>query len=166
MRPHTTIFSGAFLALCLAASNGVAANTSPSQHLNTSPSQHLNTSTSQHQISPSQHLTISTSTLTTKRPAPAERLFVSDAVEKKIREIKKRIKDKNVMITAGPTYEKIDMRVPCSVALREELAHHGLMGEGREGDGSDELLAGWRDDHLHLSAFLDEPADDETGLIG
>ena len=85
MRPHTTIFSGAFLALCLAASNGVAANTSPSQHLNTSPSQH--------QISPSQHLTISTSTLTTKRPAPAERLFVSDAVEKKIREIKKRIKD-------------------------------------------------------------------------
>ena len=93
MRPHTTIFSGAFLALCLAASNGVAANTSPSQHLNTSPSQHLNTSTSQHQISPSQHLTISTSTLTTKRPAPAERLFVSDAVEKKIREIKKRIKD-------------------------------------------------------------------------
>ena len=43
--------------------------------------------------SPSQHLTTSTSTLTTLRPAPAERLFVSDAVEKKIREIKKRIKD-------------------------------------------------------------------------
>ena len=66
---------------------------SPSQHLTTSPSHHLNTS-------PSQHLTISTSTLnsqpsslTTKRPAPAERLFVSDAVEKKIREIKKRIKE-------------------------------------------------------------------------
>ena len=61
---------------------------------------------------------------------------------------------------------EVNMRVPCSVALREELAHHGLMGEGREGDGSDELLAGWRDDHLHLSAFLDEPTDDETGLIG
>lgn len=86
MRPHTTIFSGAFLALCFAASNGVAANTSPSQHLTISTPQHHNTS-------PSQHLTISTSTLTTKRPAPAERLFVSDAVEKKIREIKKRIKD-------------------------------------------------------------------------
>ena len=51
---------------------------SPSHHLTTSPSQHLNTSTS---------------TLTTLRPAPAERLFVSDAVEKKIREIKKRIKE-------------------------------------------------------------------------
>lgn len=33
------------------------------------------------------------SSLTTKRPAPTERLFVSDAVEKKIREIKKRIKE-------------------------------------------------------------------------
>ena len=43
--------------------------------------------------SPSQHLTTSPSTLTTQRPAPAERLFVSDAVEKKIREIKKRIKE-------------------------------------------------------------------------
>ena len=43
--------------------------------------------------SPSQHLTTSPSTLTTLRPAPAERLFVSDAVEKKIREIKKRIKE-------------------------------------------------------------------------
>ena len=100
MRPHTTIFSGAFLALCLAASNGVAANTSPSQHLNTSPSHPINTSPSQHQISPSQHLNSQLSTLnsqpsslTTKRPAPAERLFVSDAVEKKIREIKKRIKE-------------------------------------------------------------------------
>lgn len=51
-----------------------------------SPSQHLTTS-------PSQHLTTSTSTLTTLRPAPAERLFVSDAVEKKIHEIKKRIKE-------------------------------------------------------------------------
>ena len=77
MRPHTTIFSGAFLALCLIASNGVAANTSPSQHLNSQ----LSTLNSQ------------PSSLTTKRPAPAERLFVSDAVEKKIREIKKRIKD-------------------------------------------------------------------------
>ena len=99
MRPHTTVFSGAFLALCLAASNGVAANDSPSHPINTSPSQH--------QISPSHHLNSQLSTLnsqlstlnsqpsslTTKRPAPAERLFVSDAVEKKIREIKKRIKD-------------------------------------------------------------------------
>ena len=93
MRPHTTIFSGAFLALCLVASNGVAANDSPFHPINTSPSQHLNTSPSQHQISPSHHINTSTSTLTTKRPAPAERLFVSDAVEKKIREIKKRIKD-------------------------------------------------------------------------
>ena len=99
MRPHTTIFSGAFLALCLAASNGVAANDSPSHPITTSPSQL--------QISPSHHLNSQLSTLnsqlstlnsqpsslTTKRPAPAERLFVSDAVEKKIREIKKRIKD-------------------------------------------------------------------------
>ena len=51
-----------------------------------SPSHHLTTSTSQ-------HLTTSPSTLTTQRPAPAERLFVSDAVEKKIGEIKKRIKE-------------------------------------------------------------------------
>ncbi|MDY4441436.1 MAG: hypothetical protein SPE27_04265 [Prevotella sp.] len=62
MRPHTTIFSGAFIALCLAASNGVAANNSPSKHLTTSPSQHLNTSPSQHlNTSPSQHLTTSPS---------------------------------------------------------------------------------------------------------
>ncbi|MCI7482874.1 MAG: hypothetical protein MSA97_02635 [Prevotella sp.] len=58
MRPHTTIFSGAFIALCLAASNGVAANNSPSKHLNTSPSQH---------ISPHQHLNTSTS-ITTSPP--------------------------------------------------------------------------------------------------
>ena len=92
MNLHTTLVSSAFFAFCLAASNAAAANNSPSPHLNTSPSQH--------QISPSHHLNISTSTLnsqpsslTTKRPAPAERLFVSDAVEKKIREIKKRIKE-------------------------------------------------------------------------
>ena len=94
MNLHTTLVSSAFFAFCLAASNAAAANNSPSKHLNTSPSQHLNTSPSQHlTISTSQHLTISTSTLTSLRPAPAERLFVSDAVEKKIREIKKRIKE-------------------------------------------------------------------------
>ena len=56
-------------------------NTSTSQPHNPSTSQHLNTSPSQHQISPSHpintspshHLNTSTSTLTTKRPAPAER---------------------------------------------------------------------------------------------
>ena len=55
MRPHTTIFSGAFLALCLAASNGVAANDSPSHPITTSPSQL--------QISPSHHLNSQLSTL-------------------------------------------------------------------------------------------------------
>ncbi|WP_443877202.1 glycoside hydrolase family 125 protein, partial [Leyella stercorea] len=86
MNLHTTLVSSAFFAFCLAASNAAAANNSASHTITTSPSQHLTTS-------PSQHLTISTSTLTSQRPAPAERLFVSDAVEKKIREIKKRIKE-------------------------------------------------------------------------
>ena len=86
MNLHTTFVSSAFFAFCLAASNAAAANNSPSKHLNTSPSQHLT-------ISPSQHLNTSPSTLTTLRPAPTEHLFVSDAVEKKIREIKKRIKE-------------------------------------------------------------------------
>ena len=68
--------------------------TSTSQHLTISPSQHLTTSPSHHlTTSPSQHLNTSPSTLTSQRPAPTERLFVSDAVEKKIREIKKRIKE-------------------------------------------------------------------------
>ena len=102
MNLHTTLVSSAFFAFCLAASNAAAANNSPAKHLYTSPSQHLTISPSQHlttspshhlNTSPSQHLTTSTSTLTTLRPAPAERLFVSDAVEKKIREIKKRIKE-------------------------------------------------------------------------
>ena len=94
MNLHTTLVSSAFFAFCLAASNAAAANNSASHPITISPSQHLNISTSQHlTISPSQHLNTSTSTLTTLRPAPAERLFVSDAVEKKIREIKKRIKE-------------------------------------------------------------------------
>ena len=85
MNLHTTLVSSAFFAFCLAASNAAAANNSPSHPITISPSQHLTTSPSTLNSQPS--------SLTTKRPAPAERLFVSDAVEKKIREIKKRIKE-------------------------------------------------------------------------
>ena len=94
MNLHTTLVSSAFFAFCLAASNAAAANNSASQHLTTST---LKTQNSKLRpsvaITQNSKLKTQNSTLTTQRPAPAERLFVSDAVEKKIREIKKRIKE-------------------------------------------------------------------------
>ena len=40
------------------------------------------------------------------------------------------------------------------------------MRQCAERDRSDELLARGRDDDLHLSPALDEPADDQAGFIG
>ena len=58
------------------------------------------------------------------------------------------------------------MRVPGAVALREELAYHGFMSEGREGDRGNKLLSGRSDDHLNLSAPLDESSYNQACFIG
>ena len=65
----------------------------------------------------------------------------------------------------GPQAE-VHMGVPRAVALREELADDRLVGQRRQGDGGDELLACRGDDDLHLSTLSDEAADDEAGLVG
>ena len=61
---------------------------------------------------------------------------------------------------------EVDMRVPCTVSLREELADNGFVGKGRERDGSDELLAGRCDDNLHFGSPLDEASYDEARFVG
>ena len=60
---------------------------------------------------------------------------------------------------------EVNVRIPGAVALREELAHHGLVGECREGDRGDELLARRGDDHLHLGTSLNQSAYDEALLV-
>ena len=60
---------------------------------------------------------------------------------------------------------EVNVRIPGAVALREELAHHGLVGECREGDRGDELLARRGDDHLHLGSPLNQSAYDEPQFI-
>ena len=40
------------------------------------------------------------------------------------------------------------------------------MRKSRKGDGSDELLACRRNDHLHFGSALDETSYDETRLVG
>ena len=58
------------------------------------------------------------------------------------------------------------MRIPRAIALREELAHYRLVGQGGEGDRGNELLACWCDNHLHLCASLDESSYDKACLVG
>ena len=55
--------------------------------------------------------------------------------------------------------------MPSSVALREELADNGLTGQRREGDGSDELLAGRCNDHLHFGSFLDKCTNEYSRFV-
>ena len=57
---------------------------------------------------------------------------------------------------------EIHVRIPGTITLREELAHHRLVGQRREGDRGNELLTGRRNDHLYLSSLLDETTDDKT----
>ena len=52
--------------------------------------------------------------------------------------------------------------MPSAVALGEELADDGFAGEGRKGDGGDELFAGRSDDDLYFCSSLDDLAYDEA----
>ena len=61
---------------------------------------------------------------------------------------------------------EVYMRVPRAVALREELAHHGLVCQSRQRNGSDKLLTGRCYHHLHLSSLLYKFAYQQTRLIG
>ena len=65
----------------------------------------------------------------------------------------------------GPETQR-HVRVPCAVALREEVADDWLLRQCRQCDGCDELLAGRRDDHLHLGAALHQLADNQACLVG
>ena len=58
------------------------------------------------------------------------------------------------------------MRVPRAITLREELADDRFVGEGRECDGCDKLLAGRGDDHLHFCTSLDEATNNQARLVG
>ena len=48
----------------------------------------------------------------------------------------------------------------------EKFAHHSALRKGGEGEGSDELFAGGRDDHLHFGALAHEQADEGAGFVG
>ena len=61
---------------------------------------------------------------------------------------------------------EVDVRVPCAVALREELADNGLMRECGERNRSDELLACRRNHDLHFCALLHKLAYEQTRLVG
>ena len=65
----------------------------------------------------------------------------------------------------GPQPER-HMRVPCAVALREEVGDHRLLREGRQGDGRYKLFAGRRNDDLHLGSTLHEQPYDVASLVG
>ena len=58
------------------------------------------------------------------------------------------------------------MAVPRAVAIGEELADDRMAAECRQSQGRDKLLSGWCDDHLYLSAFLDQTPNDVGCLVG
>ena len=61
---------------------------------------------------------------------------------------------------------QIDVAVPSTVALREELADDGFAGQCRKGDGCNEFFARRGDDHLYFSTFLDKCTYEYSRFVG
>ena len=67
--------------------------------------------------------------------------------------------------SVGPQPE-VNMRVPSAVALREELANHGLVSQRTQCYWSYKLLSGRRNDNLNFGTTLYQSANNEAGLVG
>ena len=61
---------------------------------------------------------------------------------------------------------EIHMAVPCTIPSGEKFADDRLGSQSREGDGSNELLAGRSNDYLHFSLLFDEQAGQNGSLVG